>query len=1070
MEAGWLLAVMLAPLFFNVYSSRVFEPDKIALIRSLALVMLAAWLIKLISEGGPRFENARTRGLVSLRDWLRVPMLVPVAAFALIYLLATIFSVAPNISIFGSYQRLQGTFTTFSYLVIFAAIVGNLRQRAQIERLFTVVIVTSLPISIYGILQRYRLDPLPWGGETVDRVTGHMGNAIFLAAYLIMAALLTLGRVVAAFRAVMTEAENLTLNTVRAALYVFIFAVNLVAIWFTQSRGPQLGLLAGLFFFFVLLALHYRVRWLALTTVGLAAALFAFLIALNIPNGPFENLKTIQGLGRLANMFDELEGRTGTGQVRVLIWSGVVDMVQPHAPILQPDGTPDPWNPIRPLIGYGPEAMHVAYNRFYPPELGQIEARNASPDRSHNETFDALAFTGGLGLLAYLALFTALFYYNLKWLGLISSARQRNIFLAFMLGGGALGAVGMVMWQGPEMFGIGLPFGMLAGLILFLTLFVALFPSPETQQAIQSVESWRAVALISLFAAIIAHFAEIHFGIAIVSTRTHFWVYLGALWVLGWLYPALQPATANVAAASVTAGPGTPTPARASARRRRAEAARASAIDLPQPIGVTLGLLSALLITLGFNFITNSARSPDIGVIIGNSLTLVNTPQGARPSFGILGVILFTWLAGGVLSYLEEKREGRGAIRWGELAAGLGLSFLVGILAWILHANTLAQSATYQLRGTTPEEVGRSALELVSLLGAALTLYYALMLVTLLGWAFALRDSAAGYRAGQQRSGLAWLGYLGLPLLAPILSVTLNLQVIQADVVYKTGLQADDQGQPVVSIPLFNRTLELAPSQDFYYLFLGRAYLNASNTVPADQRDALFATGESKLKDARAINPLNTDHTANLARLNKQWAIISTSEEARRQHAEASDKYYEEAVRLSPNNAGLWNEWALLKFEVLGDLAQAQAKLDQSLALDTTFDQTYQFQGDLYAIQARQATDPAVQQEFYAKAVEAYQKGVAAAERRNSSMLGIRLGLANVYVTTNQLQPAIEQYLAVAQLNAGSNQWKVLQALGELFRQTGDLAQARRYGEEALKAAPEANKADIQNWLNALPK
>ncbi len=34
LEAGWFAALILAPLYFNVYSSRVFEPDKITLIRS----------------------------------------------------------------------------------------------------------------------------------------------------------------------------------------------------------------------------------------------------------------------------------------------------------------------------------------------------------------------------------------------------------------------------------------------------------------------------------------------------------------------------------------------------------------------------------------------------------------------------------------------------------------------------------------------------------------------------------------------------------------------------------------------------------------------------------------------------------------------------------------------------------------------------------------------------------------------------------------------------------------------------------------------------------------------------
>ncbi len=48
LEAGWLAALVLAPLFFNTYSARVFEPDKESLVRSIALIIAAAWLLKLI--------------------------------------------------------------------------------------------------------------------------------------------------------------------------------------------------------------------------------------------------------------------------------------------------------------------------------------------------------------------------------------------------------------------------------------------------------------------------------------------------------------------------------------------------------------------------------------------------------------------------------------------------------------------------------------------------------------------------------------------------------------------------------------------------------------------------------------------------------------------------------------------------------------------------------------------------------------------------------------------------------------------------------------------------------------
>ena len=63
-EAGWLAAVIVVPLFFNVHSSRVFEPDKISLMRSIALLMAVAWLVKAINDGfGPLRGSGEETGL-----------------------------------------------------------------------------------------------------------------------------------------------------------------------------------------------------------------------------------------------------------------------------------------------------------------------------------------------------------------------------------------------------------------------------------------------------------------------------------------------------------------------------------------------------------------------------------------------------------------------------------------------------------------------------------------------------------------------------------------------------------------------------------------------------------------------------------------------------------------------------------------------------------------------------------------------------------------------------------------------------------------------------------------------
>lgn len=213
LEMGWLGAAVFVPLFFNVYSSRVFEPDKISLLRSLVLVMTAAWIVKLL-EGGYRMMqrnseagsngssavsgvSARTKFAVAaegaakagLPQWLgvlRVPMLVPIFVYVLAYLLSTIFTVTTNATLWGSYQRLQGTYSQYSYVMLALIIIANMRTRAQFERLINFMLLTSVPVAMYGIIQAFRLDPLPWAGDTATRVASSMGNAIFVAAWLII--------------------------------------------------------------------------------------------------------------------------------------------------------------------------------------------------------------------------------------------------------------------------------------------------------------------------------------------------------------------------------------------------------------------------------------------------------------------------------------------------------------------------------------------------------------------------------------------------------------------------------------------------------------------------------------------------------------------------------------------------------------------------------------------------------------------------------------------------------------------------------------------------------------------
>ncbi|MEI6179690.1 MAG: hypothetical protein WCP31_02960 [Chloroflexales bacterium] len=569
-EAAWLLALTLIPLFFNLYSARHFEPDKAAVLRSLALVALTAVLIRavdrLIARGTSAAASEVPRPSADDADpppslWRRltaVPLTISVSFYSLVFLFTTITSVVPATSLWGSYQRLEGTYTNLSYILIFVAMVAVMRHRVQLERVITISIATSAAVAGYGIIQHYGLDPLPWLGDVTTRVASTMGNAIFIAAYMIMVVpftlyrfivglsearaapasehlgnellwvlwrgltfgagialllamlkfgavirtidyrywwvlpgaiscataiwwlltsgfdqgrgrvplwpglvtlgylcvfglqfanssgggvqdfvsagtaanaqdwwlwlIVTLGMLLVAYllafvlprRPVHAPRLGLAVDAVAAG---FVTLLLLVTTFYTQSRGPWIGLFAGLFVFFTLMLWqafrHARAReatglsrllqgflilWLTLAVVG-----GGFLGAFNFSNDPFfERLRDVPYLGRMGRL---LEVNEGTGLVRRLIWAG-----DEHAGGAVALITSDP---LRMVIGWGPESMFVAFNRFYPPGLANIEARGASPDRSHQALLDELVNKGILGLASYL--FLLLSFSALSW-------------------------------------------------------------------------------------------------------------------------------------------------------------------------------------------------------------------------------------------------------------------------------------------------------------------------------------------------------------------------------------------------------------------------------------------------------------------------------------------------------------------------------------------------------------------------------------------------------------------------------------------------------------------------------
>lgn len=192
-EGGWLLALVFTPYFFSLLTARHFEPDKAMALRTIVLLMLAAWGIKVVEQIFVLRERP------NWQSWWRAPLAVPALVFAGVFVISTLTSERPLVSWWGSYQRSQGTYTNLSYIALFALIVGNLRTREQLERIITTIILTGVSVSLYGFVQHLGLDPLPWKGNVITRISSTMGNSIFVAAYLIMVVPWTFYRIVTAY-------------------------------------------------------------------------------------------------------------------------------------------------------------------------------------------------------------------------------------------------------------------------------------------------------------------------------------------------------------------------------------------------------------------------------------------------------------------------------------------------------------------------------------------------------------------------------------------------------------------------------------------------------------------------------------------------------------------------------------------------------------------------------------------------------------------------------------------------------------------------------------------------------
>lgn len=398
-EWGGLLVAILVPLAFNPLDANAFEPLKAALFQTITLLMILAALAPQVARLRSAVPQASGSSSVGPQaNDLRYLF------YAAAILLATVFSVDVRRSLWTARPTADGTLTLLSG-VIFCWLLGQtLTTRRQVLRLTLALVIGSVPVTIYGLLQATGLDPLVWISDSVSPVLSTVGRSNYLAAYLVMVMPFTL--------ALWQSGQD----GQPARRFGLLFALQLTCLLLTLARAAWLGLLIG----------------------GLLAGL-----ALAQRGGAFAQDSRRRGLWLAGGL---LVGLAGVGLLYAMSTSA---LVQPSAygmrPVVYAQLRADSaaarlifWRVSlrlldgRWLLGYGPGTFGSLVAAAQPAELTAAGPAASLLDDPHNLLLDRLLQTGVVGLLAYLALLlTTARRWLLAWRG--SADRQALFILAATL-------------------------------------------------------------------------------------------------------------------------------------------------------------------------------------------------------------------------------------------------------------------------------------------------------------------------------------------------------------------------------------------------------------------------------------------------------------------------------------------------------------------------------------------------------------------------------------------------------------------------------------------------------------
>lgn len=271
-------------------------------------------------------------------------------------------------------ERFTGWFYLLHGWAIFLAASAIFRTDRDWKNFLGFNVAVSLPMFGIALLSLFGFKF--WGVDLGARISGTLGNPLFLAAYFIL---------IWALAAYLFFIEK---NRPLKIIWLSASAMAVFAVFLTQSRGASLGLLAGI----ASGAVYYGAcnhRKKAKIITASIILLLAFAAATPFVFKNFEFVKKTGILGR----FSGLSITGGTANTRLMGWRVALRAIKE-----------------RPLLGWGVENFNAAFNKYYNPQFLKYSYYETWFDKPHNNVLEIAVDGGAAGAALYLSVFGACFY------------------------------------------------------------------------------------------------------------------------------------------------------------------------------------------------------------------------------------------------------------------------------------------------------------------------------------------------------------------------------------------------------------------------------------------------------------------------------------------------------------------------------------------------------------------------------------------------------------------------------------------------------------------------------------